>query len=97
MSNTWSTGVWGQNEWGDQGPIVFELTAPSAATSSVGSIVAAQEIPVPLTAPSNLTSSIGSITTTQLSIIDLTSPGQMTSELGDYDNAGTSDGWGRNG
>jgi hypothetical protein len=39
---------------------VFTPTAPSAATSAVGSIII--ELGVPLTAPSNLTASVGAIT-----------------------------------
>tara|TARA_R110002051_G_scaffold138489_1_gene211249 strand:+ start:1535 stop:2491 length:957 start_codon:yes stop_codon:yes gene_type:complete len=65
-----------------------------SATSSVGSIVAAQIITVSLTAPSTMTSSVGSIS---LVSVQLTAPSQMTSQLGDFDNAGTLVGWGRNG
>ena len=94
MSNTWNTGVWGQNEWGDQGPIVFQLTAPSAATSSVGSVLASQIITVPLTAPSGLTSSLGSLTLDLTSIASLTAPSTLTSAVGALD-AENQEGWGR--
>ena len=94
MSNTWSTGVWGQNEWGDQGPIVFELTAPSAATSSVGSILASQVITVSLTAPSNTTSSLGSLTVSTLNEVALTAPSSATTSVGSI-KAANFEGWGR--
>jgi len=94
MSNTWSTGVWGQNEWGDQGPIVFTPTGVSA-TSSVGSVVAAQLITAELTGVS-ATSSLGSLTLDLTSVVSPTGV-SLTTELGSFDNAGTLVGWGRNG
>jgi hypothetical protein len=95
--NTYGMWAWGTNEWGDQGPISVALTAPSTATSSVGSVIAAQLITVDLTAPSALTSAVGSVGFGLNSIISMTAPSQMTSELGSFDNAGTLVGWGRNG
>ena len=90
---------WGRQEWGNSGWGVDYAVQLSGlgATSSLGSLTAAQTITAELTAPSTLTSSLGSLTTTQLSIAALTAPSQMTSQLGDFDNAGTLVGWGRNG
>tara|TARA_R110002074_G_scaffold146491_1_gene296061 strand:+ start:66 stop:1286 length:1221 start_codon:yes stop_codon:yes gene_type:complete len=95
--NTYGMWAWGTNEWGDQGPIEITLTAPAVATSSVGSVIASQEVTVSITAPSTLTSSFGSISLDLTSVIPLTAPSQMTSQLGSFDNAGTLVGWGRNG
>jgi len=79
MANTWSTGVWGQNEWGDQGPVVITLTGQSA-TSSVGQATAAQIINVTPSGQS-VTSSIGSLTLELTSNISLTGL-QSQTELG---------------
>jgi len=57
---------------------VFTPTAPSAATSAVGSVIL--EIGVPLTAPSNLTASVGAITPDNM-VVGLTGL-EATSELG---------------
>ena len=94
MANTWSTGVWGQNEWGDQGPIEYTLSGQSA-TSANGSVTTFDTQTVSLTGVSS-TSSVGTPTLDLTSIIALTGQG-ATSQLGDFDNAGTLVGWGRNG
>ena len=90
---------WGRQQWGNSGWGVEYAVALTGigATSSVGSVVAAQTITAELTAPSSLTSSLGSLTLDLTSIAVLTAPSQLTSELGDFDNAGTLVGWGRNG
>ena len=93
MANTWSTGVWGQNEWGDQGPIVFPIPAPPVATSSVGSVVAAPSITVSLTGLP-ITSSVGSPNLDLTSFVSLTAPSQLTTAIGSVTAANT-DGWGR--
>ena len=94
MANTWSTGVWGQNEWGDQGPVVITLSGQST-TSSVGSVVAAPTITAELTGLPT-TSSVGSLPLDLTSLVSLTGL-QSQTELGTLDNAGTLVGWGRNG
>ena len=58
--NTWGMWAWGTNEWGDQGPIEITLSGQSA-TSSVGSVVAAQTVTTALTGVQS-TSSVGSPT-----------------------------------
>ena len=94
MATTWSTGVWGQNEWGDQGPIIFTPTGVSS-TSSVGNITASQVITAELTGVSS-TSSLGSLTLDLTSVVSPTGL-QAQTQLGTFDNAGTLVGWGRNG
>jgi len=95
MANTWSTGVWGQNEWGDQGPVVITLSGQSA-TSSLGSIgLTFGASTEPITGQQAATG-LGSPTTIQLTNVALTGL-QAQSELGTFDNAGTLVGWGRNG
>ena len=95
MATTWSTGVWGQNEWGDQGPIVFPIPVPPVATSSVGSVLASQIITASLTAPSNQGStSVGSLTVTTLKEVALTAPSESTSSVGSL-KAANFEGWGR--
>ena len=88
---------WGRQQYGNSGWGVEYSVAPSGLgmTSSIGSVTAAQIIPVDLTGVS-ATSSVGTPTTEQLSVIVPTGV-QATSELGSFDNAGTLVGWGRNG
>ena len=92
MANTWNTGVWGQNEWGDQGPVVITLPGQST-TSSVGSVVAAPIITVELTGLPTA-SSVASLSPTTSLILTPTSL-QSHTALGTSTNPGTLDGSGK--
>ena len=92
MANTWSTGVWGQNEWGDQGPVVFTPSGQSA-TSSVGSVLASAVVTASLTGLPT-TSSVGSLAVTTLKEVALTAPSGLTSGIGSVI-ASNFEGWGR--
>ena len=89
--DTWGMWVWSTNEWGDQGPILFTPTGVSA-TSSVGSVVAAQHITANLTGLST-TSSVGS---PNLDLTSVASPTgvQAASSVGSVV-AVNIEGWGR--
>ena len=91
--NTWGMWAWSTDAWGDQGPIEITLSGQSA-TSSVGSVTAAQVISVPLTAPSNATTSVGSVGFDLTSIASLTAPSASTSAVGAIE-AENREGWGR--
>ena len=89
---------WGRQEWGNSAWGVEYSVALSglSATTSVGSVTAAQIITAELTAPSTLTASVGSPSLDLTSIIALSGI-SATASVGDFDNAGTLVGWGRNG
>ena len=89
--DTYGMWAWSTNEWGDQGPILFTPTGVSA-TSSVGSVTAAQIITVPLTGVS-ATSSVGSPNLDLTSVVSPTGV-SATSAVGAIE-AENSDGWGR--
>ena len=91
--NTWGMWAWNTNEWGDQGPVEITLSGQSA-TSSVGSIEAAQTITASLTAPANLSTSLGSLGLDLTSIVTLTAPSTLTSAVGAIE-AENREGWGR--
>jgi|TARA_R110000803_G_scaffold95165_1_gene162939 hypothetical protein len=89
--DTYGMWAWGTNEWGDQGPIVFTPTGV-AATSSVGSVVAAQTVTAALTGVQS-TSSVGSPTLNLLTLAALTGV-SATSAVGAIE-AENAEGWGR--
>ena len=89
--DTYGMWAWSTNEWGDQGPILFTPTGVSA-TSSVGSVTAAQIITVPLTGVS-ASSSVGSPNLDLTSVVSPTGV-SATSAVGAIE-AENSDGWGR--
>ena len=80
MANTWNQSgtTWGQNLWGEQADLTLTLTAPSALTSSTGSLTVT-DMSIGLIGQ-QATSTVGSVVVERAFV--LTAPSAATTSVG---------------